>query len=153
MLSSVRGEETPMRAHRLAAFAFILSFLAAPAFADGSFVKVGDIKGNAIESQHNGWIQVGLWGTETRSGRWFWSKPTNVFWFEMTGEHAALEKAQLAKTFYDRVLFDVSIRGETLRTTFSNVRVVGVEQKGKVEKVTLQFKKQSDQRVTFTAAR
>jgi hypothetical protein len=142
-----------MRAHRLAAFAFILSTLVAPAFADGSFVKIGDIKGAATESQHNGWIQAGLWGTDTRSGRWLWSKPVNVFWFEMAGDHAALDKAVQAKTFYDRVLFDVSIRGDILRTTFSNVRVIAVDQTGKVGKVTLQFKKQSDQRVTFTAAR
>jgi hypothetical protein len=142
-----------MRAHRLTAFAFILSILAAPAFADGSFVKIGNVNGGATETQHNGWIQVGLWGTETRSGRWFWSKPVNVFWFEMAGNHAALEKAALNKTFYDRVLFDVSIRGNTLRTTFSNVRVIAVEPMGKTGKITLQFKKQSDQRVTFTAAR
>jgi hypothetical protein len=142
-----------MRAHRFAAFAFILSMLVAPAFADGSFVKIGDIKGAATEAQHYGWIQTGLWGTETRSGRWFWSKPTNVFWFEMTGDRVALEKALQNKTFYDRVLFDVSIHSNTLRTTFSAVRVIAVEQTGKVGKVTLQFKKQTDQRVTFTAAR
>jgi type VI protein secretion system component Hcp len=130
-----------------------MSILAAPAFADGSFVKIGDINGGATEAQHNGWIQVGLWGTDTRSGRWFWSKPTNVFWFEMAGKQAALEKAVQNKTFYERVLFDVSIRGETLRTTFSNVRVIAVEPKGKVGKITLQYKRQTDQRVTFTAAR
>lgn len=143
-----------MRAHRLAAFAFIvMSSLFAPAFADGSFVKIGDIRGAASESQHQGWIPVGLWGTETRSGRWFWSGSTSIFWFEMTGDHAALEKALQNKTFYDRVLFDVSIKGDVLRTTFTAVRVVAVEQQGKVEKITLQFKKESDQRVTFTAAR
>ncbi len=143
-----------MRAHHLTAFAFIVfGLLIAPALADGSFVKIGDIKGGAAESQHQGWIQVGLWGTETRSGRWFWSSPTSVFWFEMTSDRAALDKALQTKTFYDRVVFDVSIRGDILRTTFSAVRVIAVEQVGKGEKVTLQFKQQTDQRVTFTAAR
>jgi hypothetical protein len=143
-----------MRAHRLAASAFLLfGFLAVPAFADGSFVKIGDIKGAAVEPQHPGWIQIGLWGTETRSGRWFWSSPTNVFWFEMTGEHAAIEKAVANKAFFDRVVFDVSIRGQILRTTFTSVRVISVEQRGKIEKVALQYKQQTDQRVTFTAAR
>ena len=143
-----------MRAHRLAAFAFIvLSCLIAPAFADGSFVKIGDIKGVATESQHQGWIPVGLWGTDTRSGRWFWSSPKSMFWFETTGARTALEKALQNKTFYDKVLFDVSIRGNVLRTTFTAVRVIAVEQQGKVEKITLQFKKQTDQSVTFTAAK
>lgn len=143
-----------MRAHRLAAFALVAAaFLVAPAFADGSFVKIGAIKGTATEAQHQGWTQIGTWGTETRSGKWFWSSPRQVFWFEMAGDHAALEKALTEKTFYDRVLFDVSIKGEILRTTFTAVRVEGVEHQGKVAKVTLQFKKQSDQRVTFTAAR
>lgn len=143
-----------MRAHRLAAFAFlVLGLFAVPAFADGSFVKIGDIKGAAAEPQHPGWIQVGLWGTETRSGRWFWSSPKNVFWFEMTGDRAPLEKAVANKTLFDRVVFDVSIKGEILRTTFTAVRVVGVEQAGKVGKISLQYKKQTDQRVTFTAAR
>jgi hypothetical protein len=143
-----------MRAHRFAAFAFIvLSCLIAPAFADGSFVRIGEINGTAAESQHQGWIPVGLWGTETRSGRWFWSSPKSVFWFETGGDHAALEKALQNKTFYDKVLFDVSIRGNVLRTTFTAVRVIAVEQQGKVEKITLQFKKQTDQSITFTAAK
>jgi hypothetical protein len=142
-----------MRAHRLAAFAVIAMCLAAPAFADGSFVKIGAIKGSAAELQHQGWIPVGLWGTETRSGRWFWSSPTNVFWFEMSGDHAAIEKALAEKTFYDRIVFDVSIKGEVLRTTFTAVRIVAVEQRGRTEKITLSFKKQTDQRVTFTASR
>lgn len=142
-----------MRAHRLAAFAFVALCLAAPAFADGSFVKIGAIKGSATELQHQGWIAIGLWGTDTRSGRWFWSSPTKVFWFEMTGDHAALDKAVADKTFFDRILFDVSIKGEVLRTTFTAVRVIGAEQHGTVEKITLQFKSQTDQRVTFTAAR
>lgn len=143
-----------MRTHRLTAFAFIvLALLIAPAFADGSFVKIGNIKGAATESQHQGWIQVGLWGTETRSGKWFWSSPKSVFWFEMNGNHAALEKALAEKTFYDRVMLDVSVRGEVLRTTFSAVRVIAVEQNAKAGKITLEYKKESDQRMTFTAAR
>jgi hypothetical protein len=143
-----------MRTHRLAAFAFIvLGYLIAPAFADGSFVKIADINGAATESQHQGWMPVGLWGTDTRSGRWFWSSPKSVFWFETTGDRAALEKALQNKTFYDRVLFDVSIKGNILRTTFTAVRVIAVEQQGKAEKITLQFKKQTDQSITFTAAK
>jgi hypothetical protein len=143
-----------MRAYRLAAFAFIiLSCLIAPAFADGSFVRIGDIKGAATESQHQGWIPVGLWGTDTRSGRWFWSSPKSVFWFETSGDRAALETALQNKTFYDRVLFDVSIKGNVLRTTFTAVRVIAVEQQGKVEKITLQFKKQTDQTVNLTFAK
>ena len=40
-----------MRAHRLTAFAFIvLGLLIAPAFADGSFVKIGDIKGDVLRT-------------------------------------------------------------------------------------------------------
>jgi hypothetical protein len=143
-----------MRTHRFAAFAFvILACLIAPAFADGSFVKIGDIKGTATETQHQGWIQVNLWGTETRSGRWFWSSPTNAFWFETTGSTAALEKALAEKTFYDRVVFDVSIKSQILRTTFTAVRVIAVDRHGKVQKITLQFKKQTDQQVTLTAAK
>jgi hypothetical protein len=136
-----------------AAFAFITACLAAPAFADGSFVRIGTINGGAVEAQHQGWIQVGTWGIDTRSGKWFWSSPKQVFWFETTGDRRALDKAQAEKTFYDRVLFDVSIKGQILRTTFTAVRVESVEQQGKVAKVTLQFKKQTDQQVTLTAAR
>lgn len=143
-----------MRAQSIAAFAFlVMSCLAVPASADGSFVKIGNINGSATEVQHPGWIPVGLWGTETRSGKWFWSSPTNVFWFETTGDHAAIEKALTDKTFYDRVLFDVSVRGQILRTTFSAVRVIGDEPSGKIRKITLRYKTQTDQRVTFTAAR
>ena len=143
-----------MRTHRLAAFAFILlGLLMAPAFADGSFVKIGDIRGNAAEIQHQGWIQVGLWGTENRAGKWFWSSPTPVVWFEMTDPPAPLERAMAEKILFDRVLLDVSIKGDVLRTTFTSVRVLSVETRGRVQKVTLQFKKESDQRVTFTAAR
>ncbi len=143
-----------MRTHRFAAFAFIvLSCLIAPAFADGSFVRIGDIKGAAAESQHQGWIPVGVWGIETRSGRWFWSSPTSVFWFETTADRTALETALQNKTFYDHVLFDVSIKGNVLRTTFTAVRVIAVDQQGKAEKITLQFKKQTDQSITFTAAK
>jgi len=143
-----------MRTHRLAAFVFmLLAALVAPAFADGSFVKVGNIQGTAAEPQHQGWIQVGLWGTETRSGKWFWSKTTNTFWFETTDSTNALEKALAEKTFFDQVLFDVSIKGEILRTTYTAVRVIAVDHQGKVHKITLKFKKQADQRVTITAAK
>jgi hypothetical protein len=143
-----------MRAHRIAAFAvFVLSLLAVPAFADGSFVKIGDIKGTATESQHFGWIPAGLWGTEARAGKWFWSKPVNVFWFETGADNVAIQKAVIDKVHFDRVLLDVSIKGDVLRTTFSDVRIIADEPSGKFRKITLQFKKQTDQRVTFTAAR
>lgn len=143
-----------MRAHRFAAFAFlVLGLFAVPAFADGSFVKIGDIKGTATESQHFGWIPAGVWGTEARPGKWFWSKPVNVFWFETGADNVAIQKAITEKAFYDRVLFDVSIKGDVLRTTFSDVRIIADEPSGKIRKITLQFKRQTDQRVTFTAAR
>ena len=143
-----------MRTRLFAAFAFLATaFLVAPAFADGSFVKIGAIKGTATEAQHQGWTQIGTWGTETRSVKWFWSSPRQVFWFEMAGDHTALEKALADKTFYDRVLFDVSIKGEILRTTFTAVRVESVDHQNKIVKVTLQFKKQTDQQITLTAAR
>lgn len=143
-----------MRFHRLAAFAFaVIGFLTTAATAD--FVKIGTIKGSAVEDLHVGWIATGNWGTETKQGFWIFSSPINTFWFEKQtdGASSALIKAMQSKTFYDHVLFDVVIKGTVIRTTFYAVRVVSVERQGGIEKVTLQFKTQRDQRVRFEVPR
>jgi type VI protein secretion system component Hcp len=142
--------------HRTFLFlAIVLGLLAAPAMADGSFVKIGDIKGTATEPQHQGWIQIGTWGSGTASGGvWLFGSAKPTFWFEKRNDtaSAALQRALQEKTFYDRVLFDVSIKGDILRTTFFSVRVIAVETHGPVEKITLQFKNQTDQSVNSGAS-
>lgn len=142
--------------HRFFLYAAVaLGLVTATAFADGNFVKVGNIPGSANETQHQGWIEAGQWGAENKTGFWFFSEPTHTFWFEKRSDAASgpLQRALQDKTFYEHAYFDVSIKGTVLRTTFHNVRVVGVESHGRSEKVTLQFKYQTDQRITFTASR
>ena len=134
--------------------AVALGLLTAPALADGNFMKFGNIRGSATEIQHQGWVEAGQWGSETKSGFWFFSHPTAMFWFEKRNDAASapIQKAMQDKTYFDRVLFDVSIKGNILRTTFQGVRIVGVETHGRTEKITLQFKSQSDQQISYTAA-
>jgi hypothetical protein len=142
-----------MRAHRLTAFAFIiLACLIAPAFADGNFIKIGGIKGAATEYDHRGWIEIGNWETVIDRGFHILGSAKSQFRFETAdaASVAALRKAEQSKAFYDTVWFDVSIKGVVLRTTLYAVRVSGVESAGKIQKVTLLFKKQTDQRVTFS---
>lgn len=135
--------------------AVALGLLAAPALADGNFVRLGNINGAATEIQHQSWIEAGQWGVESKKGLWFFSAPTSTFWFEKRsdGSSGQLQQALQQKTFFDRALFDVSIRGTILRTTFHGVRVIGVEARGRTEKITLQYKYQTDQQITFTASR
>lgn len=135
-----------------------VGLLAVPALADGTFVKIGDIRGTATESQHQGWIAVGTWGVEKRKDTSFWSfmrEPKPVIWFEKRNDAAspALQKALTRQLQFVRVEFDVSIKGDILRTTLYDVRITSIETRDKTERIHLQFKKQTDQRVTFTAAR
>lgn len=134
--------------------AVALGLLTAPALADGNFVKFGNIRGTATELQHQGWVEVGQWGCESKGGAWIFSSPTTTFWFEkrVDASSAPIQKALQDKAYFDRILFDVSIKGNTLRTTFQGVHVVAVEAHGRTEKITLQFKSQSDQQISFTAA-
>jgi len=134
--------------------AVAIGLLTAPALADGNFVKFGNIRGYATELQHQGWIEAGQWGSETKNGFWIFSTPTSMFWFDKHVDAASgpLQKALQDKTWFDRVVFDVSIRGNILRTTFQGVRVIAVESHGRNEKITLQFKSQSDQQISYTAA-
>jgi type VI protein secretion system component Hcp len=141
-----------MRAHRLA-FAFtIIAALAAPAFADGSFVKLGDIKGTATEAQHQGWIQIGSWGCEHRDWNLSITKlkydpSQELFWFEKKSDAASrgLQKAMADRTLFGTVVFDMTVRTETFRTTFFQTRVIAIEKHGDVEKVTMQYKRREDQ--------
>ena len=141
-----------MRAHRLTAFAFIiLACLIVPAFADGNFIKIGDIKGAATDVNHRGWIEIGNWETVIDRGFHILGSTKSQFRFETAdpAAAAALQKAAQSKTFYDTVLFDVAIKGIVLRTTLYAVRVTAVDSAGRIQKVTLQFKKQTDRNVTF----
>lgn len=138
--------------------AVALGVLAAPALADGTFVKIGDIRGTATEAQHQGWIAVGTWGVEKRKGTGFWSfmsEPKPVLWFEKRNDLSspALQRALSGQVRFARIELDVSIRGDILRTTLYDARITSIETRDKVERIQLQFKKQTDQRVTFTASR
>lgn len=136
----------------LAAVAICL--LTVPALADGNFVKFGNIRGNATEIQHQGWIEAGQWGTEKKEGFWLFSAPKTQFWFDKKTDAASgpLQRALQDKTYYETALFDVSIKGTIFRTTFHSVRVVAVETHGNSEKITLQFKTQKEQQISYTAA-
>lgn len=143
-----------MRAIRLPAFALIaLALLTFPAFADGNFLKVGGIKGAATESNHYGWVEIGGWQTIIDRGFHILGGAKSQFLFDTNDSVAAMALAKAAqdKTFFDSVLFDVSIKGSTLRTTLHGVRVISVATAGKTRKVTLQFKSQTDQAVRFAA--
>lgn len=148
-----------MRTRRTVLLAAIaLSLFAAPALADGTFVKIGDIRGTATEAQHQGWIAVGTWGVEKKNATGFWSfmsEPKPVFWFEKRNDlsSSALQKAMSGQVRFARIEFDVSIRGDILRTTLYDARITAIETRDKVERIQIQFKKQTDQRVTFTASR
>ncbi len=150
-----------MHGHRTFLFAayaaMVLALLATPAWADGSFVKIGTIRGTATEAQHQDWIDVGLWGIDRKNaGFWsFWTAPKASFWFEKRSDDTslALMNAVRNKKGFDHILFDVSIKGEVLRTTFTNAHVVAVEKRGRVDRVTVQFKTQTDQRISFIATR
>jgi type VI protein secretion system component Hcp len=148
-----------MRTRRTVLLAAIaLSLFAAPALADGTFVKIGDIRGTATEAQHQGWIAVGTWGVEKRKATGFWSfmsEPKPVFWFEKRNDvsSAALQRALSSQSRFARIEFDVSIRGDILRTTLYDARITSIETRDKVERIQLQFTRQTDQRVTFTASR
>jgi hypothetical protein len=142
-----------MRAHRFTAFAFIiLACLITPAFADGNFVKIGDIQGAATEYDHRGWIEIGNWGTVIDRGFHIIHSAKSEFRFETNDGTvtAALKRAEQSKTFYDAIMFDVSIKGTVLRTTLHAVRVTNVEMAGNILKVTLEYKTQTDRQVTFT---
>jgi type VI protein secretion system component Hcp len=131
--------------------AVALGLVAAPALADGSFVKIGNINGYATEAQHQGWIQIGSFGQEERS--WSFSISTfkyepsrKVFWFEkvIDASSPALQKALVARTRFPQVMFDVAVRTETFRTTLYEVKILSIETKGNREKITLDFKRQHD---------
>jgi type VI protein secretion system component Hcp len=142
-----------MRTHRFAAFAVIvLALFVLPAFADGNFVKIGNIKGTATEAQHQGWIDAGLWGIATQDRSFsIWTfkyePPRKLFWFEKKTDASspALQKAMADKIFFDQAIFDMALRSQTSRTTFFAVRIHSVETHGGTEKVTLEFKTQKDQ--------
>jgi type VI protein secretion system component Hcp len=146
-----------MRAHRLA-FAFtLIAALAAPALAD-SFVKIGNIKGSAVEAQHQGWMQIGAWGCEHHDWnisitKFRYDPSQEIFWFEKKVDMASpgLAKAMADRTLFPQAVFDMTVRTETFRSTFVNARVVGLEKHGDIEKVTLQFKTRQDQ--TLLAAK
>ncbi len=138
--------------------AVVLGFLAAPALANGSFVKIGDIRGSATEAQHQGWIQIGGFGQEDRS--WSFSISTfkyepsrKVFWFEkvIDGASPALQKAMAARTRFPQVMFDVAVRTETFRTTLYEVKILSIETKGNQERLMLDFRSQRD--TTFVPKR
>lgn len=129
-----------------------IALLAAPALADGSFVKIGDIKGNATELRHQGWIVIGTWGMDKKAGgTWYWpfGAPTTNFWFEKRPDasSSALQKAMASRTLYPRVVFDFEVKGTIYRTTLYNARIVAVETQNRGEKVTVQFKKQEEQQL------
>jgi type VI protein secretion system component Hcp len=135
-----------------------IGLLAVPALADGTFVKIGDIRGTATEAQHQGWIAVGTWGVEKKQSTGFWSfmsEPKSVFWFEKRndGSSPALQRALTGQVRFARVEFDVSIRGDVLRTTLYDARIISIETRDKAERIQLQFKKQTDQQMTLTASR
>lgn len=134
--------------------AVALGLLTAPALADGNFVRFDNIQGSATEAQHQGWIQTGQWGTDQKKGFWLFSSPKCQFWFEKKADasSSALQRALQNKTFFERVLFDVSIKGTVLRTTFHAVRIVAVETVGGTEKITLQFKSQTDRQITLPSS-
>lgn len=128
-----------------------LGLLIAPALADGSFVKIGNIQGSATEAHHQGWIQIGGFGQEDRS--WSFSISTfkyepsrKVFWFEkvIDASSPALQKAMTARTRFPEAMFDVAVRTETFRTTLFEVKILSIETKGNREKITLDFKSQRD---------
>jgi type VI protein secretion system component Hcp len=132
--------------------AIVLGFLTAPALADGSFVKIGDIKGTATEAQHQGWIPAANWGSENRSWNFsIWplkyEPARSVFWFEKPTDasSASLYKAMVDRTWYPVAIFDVAVRAESFRTNYHQVRILSIETKGNREKVTLEYKTQHEQ--------
>ncbi len=136
--------------------AVALCLLTAPSLADGSFVKIGDINGAATELQHQGWIEIGTWGMEKEhSTPWYWPFGTRKtdFWFEKRSDVSspALQKAMASRTLYPRVLFDFSVKGTIYRTTLYNARIVSVATHNRGEKVTIQFKRQTDQQLLLVS--
>lgn len=142
-----------MRARRTVLSATIaLGLFAAPALADGTFVKIGNIRGTATEAQHQGWMQIGNWGMDSKSASFsIWKLKyegaQKAFWFDRKADatSGALQKALAARTQFSSVTFDVAVRNETFRTTLYSVRIISIETHGNVEKVTLQFDQQRDQ--------
>ncbi len=136
--------------------AVILGLLAAPALADGSFVKIGDIRGTATELQHQGWIVIGTWGMDKKEGgAWYWPFGTSKtnFWFEKRPDISspALQKAMASRTLYPRVIFDFEVKGTIYRTTLYDARIVAIETQSRGEKVTVQFKKQTEQQLLLVS--
>ncbi len=146
-----------MRARRtVLSAAILLGIIAAPALADGSFVKIGDIKGTATELQHQGWIEIGTWGMDKKdSGPWYWpfGTPKTNFWFDKRPDVSspALQKAMAGRTLYPRVVFDFEVKGTIYRTTLYDARIVSVETQNRSEKVTVQFKRQTEQQLLLVS--
>lgn len=138
------------RAAAATAAALLAAILALPSSA-GSYVKIGDIKGDVSEPGHRDWIEISGFGGSGVSGvfsfLWFGGQAAhNEFWFEKKIDKASpgLREAMDKQTRFPRATFETVAKGHVWKTTYDDVRIVAVEQQaGRMEKVTFAYERSS----------